>query len=119
LRSGRYVKDRTRRRPKVKTVELKDLIGLHTLSAVEAGYIQGKDHEGCNYLSFILDGKKYTAFEDPSDGYRSCVEAYHWEAGSLETLKERIAEMKDSLLSDDAMSLAFKTYWKYRKENKL
>jgi hypothetical protein len=54
-----------------------------------------------------------------SDGHEVYVEAYHWGAKSRETLKERIAEMKDSLLSDDAMSLAFKTYWKYRKENTL
>jgi hypothetical protein len=28
----------------------------------------------CNYISFVLDGKKYTAVEDPSDGYRSCMD---------------------------------------------
>jgi hypothetical protein len=43
-------------------------------------------------------------------------EAYHWGAESLETLRERIAAMKDSLLSDGELSRAFKTSWIYRKE---
>ena len=57
--------------------ELKDLIGIHTLSGVEKGYIKDKDYYGayedCNCLSFILDGIQYTAIEDPQDGYRSCM----------------------------------------------
>jgi hypothetical protein len=52
-----------------------------------------------------------------SDGQEVYVETYHWEARSLETLKERISEMKGSLLSDDEMSLAFQTHWKYRRGN--
>jgi hypothetical protein len=51
-----------------------------------------------------------------SDGQEVYVETYHWEARSLETLRERIAEMKGSLLSDDEMSLAFQTYWRYRRD---
>jgi hypothetical protein len=58
----------------MKTVELKDLIGLHTLSAVETGYAKEGDSEGCGYLAFILDGRKYTAFEDLDDGYRSFMD---------------------------------------------
>jgi hypothetical protein len=64
----------------MKSVELKDLIGLHTLSAVETGYMQdnGGDNwrgtEQCNYISFMLDGKTYTAVEDPEDGYRSSMD---------------------------------------------
>jgi hypothetical protein len=54
----------------MKTVALKDLVGLHTLSAVETGYAKDK-----NYISFILDGKTYTAWEDECDGFRSCMEA--------------------------------------------
>jgi hypothetical protein len=50
-----------------------------------------------------------------SDGKEVYVETYHWGTGSLETLVERISELKDSLLSDDEMSLAFRTYWQYRR----
>jgi hypothetical protein len=50
-----------------------------------------------------------------SDGRGVYIESYHWGAGSLETLRERIAEMKDFLLSDDEMSSAFQTHWKYRR----
>jgi hypothetical protein len=49
-----------------------------------------------------------------SDGQEVYVEAYHWEAGSLETLKGRIAEMKGSLLSDDEMRAAFVSQWTRR-----
>jgi hypothetical protein len=52
-----------------------------------------------------------------SDGVEVYMESYHWGAGSLETLQERIAEMKSSLLSDDEMSLAFRTHWMYRQED--
>jgi hypothetical protein len=62
----------------MKTVALEKLIGLHTLSAVETGFMDDeKEYRGmvsCNYISFILDGKKYTAVEDPEDGYRSCMD---------------------------------------------
>jgi hypothetical protein len=51
-----------------------------------------------------------------SDGREVYVEAYRWEARSLELLRERIAEMKDSLLADDEMRLAFQTHWKHRKD---
>jgi hypothetical protein len=51
-----------------------------------------------------------------SDGHEIYVESYRWGAGSLETLKERITEMKSSLLSDEEMSLAFRTHWMYRKD---
>jgi hypothetical protein len=49
-----------------------------------------------------------------SDGQAVYVETYHWEARSLDILKERISEMKDSLLSDDEMHLAFQVHWTYR-----
>jgi hypothetical protein len=52
-----------------------------------------------------------------SDGNEVYVESYHWGTGSLEMLKERIAEMKSSLLSDEEMSLAFRTHWRYRQED--
>jgi hypothetical protein len=51
-----------------------------------------------------------------ADKYGSVsVETYHWEVGSLETLKERVSEMKSSLLADDEMRRAFLSYWKHRK----
>jgi hypothetical protein len=51
-----------------------------------------------------------------SDGQEVYVETYHWEARSLDLLKERIADMKGSFLSDDEMRLAFQNRWTYRKE---
>jgi hypothetical protein len=49
-----------------------------------------------------------------SDGHGVYIETYHWETGSLETLKERIFEMKGSLLLDEEMRRAFLAHWKYR-----
>jgi hypothetical protein len=49
-----------------------------------------------------------------SDGHDVYVEAYHWEARSLDILRERILEMKNSLLSDDEMCLAFQAHWTYK-----
>jgi len=57
-------------------MELKDLIGEHVLSGVDIGaksVLCGDFHEDCEVISFILDGKTYTATEDPEDGYRSCM----------------------------------------------
>jgi hypothetical protein len=51
-----------------------------------------------------------------SDGHEVYVETYRWGARSLETLKERISEMKGSLLSDDEMRLAFVSHWTCRKD---
>jgi hypothetical protein len=51
-----------------------------------------------------------------SDGQEVYVETYHWEEKSLETLKERISDMKGSLLSDDEMRLAFQEHWIYRRK---
>ncbi len=73
----------------MKEVELKELIGLHVLSGVETGYMQD-DHygelENCNYISFILDGKKYTAVEDPNDGYRSSMRYLKVGKGKLKNM---------------------------------
>jgi hypothetical protein len=51
-----------------------------------------------------------------SDGHEVYAEAYRWGAKSLETLRERIADMKGSLLADDEMSLAFRTHWIAKKD---
>lgn len=59
-------------------MELKDLIGLHKLSGVDITNQQvkseyGSGFEDCQCISFCLDGKVYTAIEDPGDGYRSSM----------------------------------------------
>jgi hypothetical protein len=51
-----------------------------------------------------------------SDGHAVYVETYHWESKSLDLLKARIADLKDSLLADNELSLAFSKNWKYRQE---
>lgn len=59
-------------------VELDSLVGEHVLDAVDlsvestkASY--GDYFEDCELVRFRLDGKVYTAIEDPSDGYRSSL----------------------------------------------
>jgi hypothetical protein len=59
-------------------IELKTLVGLHRLSGVDRDRQAIKSEwgdydEDCDVISFVLDGKTYTATEDPSDGYRSCM----------------------------------------------
>jgi hypothetical protein len=54
-----------------------------------------------------------------SDGHEVYLETYHWEAGSLETLRERILEIKGFLLSNEEMRRAFLTHWRYRKDEDL
>jgi hypothetical protein len=59
-------------------VDLDSLAGEHVLDAVDesvesmkASY--GSRFEDCSLIRFRLDGKVYTAIEDPDDGYRSCL----------------------------------------------
>lgn len=58
-------------------MELKDLIGLCTLDAVDfqrssqPRYEGSDDFEDCSSCRFRLNGTVYVAMEDPSDGYRS------------------------------------------------
>ncbi len=58
-------------------MELKELVGEHVLSGVDMSTksIQqyGERYEDCQVINFVLDGKTYTAIEDPEDGYRSCM----------------------------------------------
>ena len=58
-------------------MELKDLKGKHMLSGVDFGEYVTKDiavvDEISNVIHFRLDGITYSAFEDPNDGYRSCM----------------------------------------------
>ena len=58
-----------------KEVTLDSLIGEHMLDAVDTSTDKvktwGDRFEDANCLRFRLDGKVYTAVEDPNDGYRS------------------------------------------------
>lgn len=57
--------------------ELTDLVGLRTLDAVdfssEKVHEWGDRYNDATVCRFRLDGVVYTAVEDPSDGYRSCM----------------------------------------------
>lgn len=54
-------------------MEFTEFVGRHTLSGAEPGYETEKGEWGDSLpnLAFILDGKTFTAVEDPDDGYRS------------------------------------------------
>jgi hypothetical protein len=58
-------------------MELKELVGEHVLSGVDMDNSKvkmwGENFEDCEVIRFVLDGKTYTATEDPEDGYRSCM----------------------------------------------
>lgn len=58
-------------------MELQDLVGNHTLDAVDFSSEQvktwGDEFEDCEVIRFRLDGKVYAATADPSDGYRSSM----------------------------------------------
>ncbi|HEX8106677.1 MAG TPA: hypothetical protein VF516_03065 [Kofleriaceae bacterium] len=62
----------------IPAVSFESLVGEHMLDAVDTETIQVKkwsDYlEDANVIRFRLDGKVYTAVEDPSDGYRSCMD---------------------------------------------
>jgi hypothetical protein len=69
-------------------VTFDSLVGEHLLDAVDTFNEQRERYgsfEDCECIRFRLDGKVYTAVEDPSDGYRS----------SMETLFVSDAEMRN------------------------
>jgi len=59
-------------------VDFSSLLGEHVLSGVDMAVEQrktyGDSYEDANACRFVLDGVAYTALEDPSDGYRSCLD---------------------------------------------
>lgn len=60
----------------MKTVELKDLIGEHLLTGCDESTKQIQEYgelQDCGVINFTLDGKTYSACEDPNDGYRSSM----------------------------------------------
>ena len=64
---------------KLENVPFESLVGEHELDAVDESIEQvkkwyGDTFEDANCIRFRLDGKVYTAIEDPSDGYRSSME---------------------------------------------
>jgi len=58
-------------------MELKELTGEGILEGVDFSTEQvktwGNSFEGCEACRFKLNGKTYTALEDPDDGYRSMM----------------------------------------------
>jgi hypothetical protein len=58
-------------------MELKDLVGLRLLTAVDRGEIEPDANDTWNEksvtMTFVLDGAAYTVIEDTSDGYRSSM----------------------------------------------
>ena len=58
-------------------MELKDLVGLHKLTAVDKGILPGDEHAGrwgdAYCISFTIDGFTYYVVEEPCDGYRSSM----------------------------------------------
>lgn len=59
-------------------VEIRSLVGKHLLSGVDESRLNIKqwdgDFEDCQCINFVLDGKTYSAIEDPSDGWRSSMD---------------------------------------------
>lgn len=57
----------------LRDVELKELVGPHTLSGVEFESAQVNSLEVGKVMRFVLDGRILVATEDPCDGYRSML----------------------------------------------
>lgn len=51
-------------------ITLESLVGEHELSGVDMS-VESNGYEDASVCRFVLDGKAYTATEDPDDGYRS------------------------------------------------
>lgn len=57
----------------LRDVELKELVGPHTLSGVEFESAQVTTFDVGKVVRFVLDGRILVATEDPVDGYRSML----------------------------------------------
>jgi len=55
-------------------ITLKDLVGDHTLDFAAVTDSLG---DGTGIVQFFMDGKTFTAVEDPDDGYRSFLEGIY------------------------------------------
>lgn len=65
-----------------KQIKLEKLVGKHTLTSVDFSNENIKVEYSDEFalssvINFTLDGKTYTAIEDPSDGYRSSLRSLH------------------------------------------
>lgn len=62
-----------------KEITLESLVGEHVFSGADSGVLasdpENYRYGDANVLRFVLDGVTYTATEDPSDGYRSCLQS--------------------------------------------
>lgn len=60
------------------TIRFEDLVGERELTGVDFGDLppdrDNGRYESANTITFVLDGHAYLATEDPSDGYRSCMQ---------------------------------------------
>ena len=70
------------------TVEFETLLGYHVLSGCDTdGVIKGHTcFDDANVVDFVLDGRVFSAVEDPEDGYRSSL-------GKI--LVDRVASVKN------------------------
>jgi len=72
------------------TVELEDLVGMHTLSGVDRVTITPEVEEykygDADVLNFVLDGKVHSAIEADNDGYRSMLGQIFVSEGKLENM---------------------------------
>jgi hypothetical protein len=80
-------------------MELKDFVGLHKLSGVDMNNERtesewGGGFEDCQVVNFILDGKVYTAIENPSDGYRSMLREIKLSDAATRTIKNRFSPVR-------------------------
>lgn len=53
-------------------MNLDDLVGEHLLSGIAHGALGDSAT-----ISFTLDGRTFTAVQDPEDGYRSCMRSFY------------------------------------------
>jgi hypothetical protein len=79
-------------------------------------YELGKYEDSIQHLIYLYAAEIPNFEYLISDGREVYEEAYYWESKSLDLLKSRIADLKDSLLADRELSSAFIENWKYRKE---
>lgn len=73
----------------IEGVSLESLVGEHFLDAVDMDTTQVKKwggFEDANVIRFRLDGKVYTAVENPDDGYRSSMEKLFVSEGAMKNV---------------------------------
>lgn len=76
----------------MKKIATSDLVGIHTLDTAFVMSVLPEDPDGwadrrAQVVSFGMNGKTYSAAEDPSDGYRSSLDYIEEHEGHTEALK--------------------------------